>query len=68
MLGSFFISFRNNLDRCIKAPYLDLISDDRDRLIGLGVSVFEYWSWGHGLDSRHLQGSTQPREYSWVAA
>ena len=25
-----------------------------DRLVGLGVSMFDYWSWGCGFNSRHF--------------
>ena len=25
-----------------------------EHLIGLGVSVYDYWSWGHGFDSWHF--------------
>ena len=34
-----------------------ICSDNRvpkDHLIGLEVSVYDYWSWGRGLDSRHF--------------
>ena len=25
-----------------------------DRLVGLGVSMCDYWSWGHGFDPRYF--------------
>ena len=34
-----------------------------DRLVGLVVSMSDYWSWGRGFDPRHFQ----PREDNWVA-
>ena len=48
-----------------------------DRLVGLVVSMSDYWSWGRVFNSWHFHklkiwirsgtGSTQPREDNWVA-
>ena len=27
----------------------------KDRLVGLVVSMSDYWSWGRGFDPRHIQ-------------
>ena len=48
-----------------------------NRLVGLVVSMSDFWSWSRGFDPRHIHkfkmwirsgtGSTQPREDNWVA-